>query len=470
MEMDTDSRMELVSRGAQEIVTEGELRILLENKERPMAYVGYEPSGFVHIGWLIITKKIEELIEAGFEVTVLLADWHAFINDKFGGDMDKIQDCGHYFIDCYKAYGLGDAVDRGDLKFRWASDLADNAKYWEKVLRVSKSSSLSRIKRAMTIMGRKESDGDLDTSKFIYPAMQASDIFELQIDLAIGGMDQRHAHMLARDVADKMGFPKPTALHTPLLPSLSRTGRMEMVTGATGGTDHEKMADRIEEDLHHLIENGTLSPHTQAIITGLGEMDPEKRHKAIEVLLAGKRRVGGKGPIYSILQRGESEEALINNREHKEMDKQLNSARRELYNYLGITNEDDDLEMKMSKSDPDSGIYLQDREDDIRRKIKKGWCPEGVPDNPVMEICRLIIFPFKDTLTIKRPEKWGGDLQFRDYDELRSVYGKKELHPADLKKVVADELVDILDRFRVYFKENPDSLKKVKKYKSSIGR
>ena len=119
--------------------------------------MGYEPSGFVHIGWLIITKKIEELIEAGFEVTVLLADWHAFINDKFGGDMEKIQDCGQYFIDCYRAYGLGDAIDNGDLKFRWASELADNAKYWEKVLRVSKSSSLSRIKRAMTIMGRKES-------------------------------------------------------------------------------------------------------------------------------------------------------------------------------------------------------------------------------------------------------------------------------------------------------------------------
>ncbi|MGA1821374.1 MAG: tyrosine--tRNA ligase [Thermoplasmatota archaeon] len=353
--MDTDSRMELVSRGAQEIVTDGELRILLDEKERPTAYVGYEPSGFVHIGWLIITKKIEELIKAGFEVTVLLADWHAFINDKFGGDLGKIQDCGHYFIDCYRAYGLGEAIDKGDLKFRWASDLADNAKYWEKVLRVSKSSSLSRIKRAMTIMGRKEGEGDLDTSKFIYPAMQASDIFELEVDLAMGGMDQRHAHMLARDVAEKIGYKKPTALHTPLLPSLSRTGRMEMVTGATGGTDHDKMADRIEEDLQYLIENGTLSPPTRAIITGLRDMRPDKRHKAIEVLLAGKRRVGGKAPIYSILHKGENEEALINNREHKEMDRQLNMARRELYNYLGITEDDEDFDMKMSKSDPDSG-------------------------------------------------------------------------------------------------------------------
>ncbi|MGA1822856.1 MAG: hypothetical protein ACMUIG_10055, partial [Thermoplasmatota archaeon] len=62
------------------------------------------------------------------------------------------------------------------------------------------------------------------------------------------------------------------------------------------------------------------------------------------------------------------------------------------------------------------------------------------------------------------------DVVVDSYDELRSVYGKKELHPADLKKVVADELMDILDRFRIYFKENPDSLKKVKKYKTSIGR
>ena len=276
--MDLERRLELVIAGAEEVITESELRERLRSKERPRAYVGYEPSGFVHIGWLIITKKIEQLIEAGFQVDILLADWHAFINDKFGGDLEKIRTCGEYFMDCYKAYGLGPAIEAGNLRFVWASDLADSAKYWERVLRVAKASTLSRVRRAMTIMGRKEEEGDLDSSKFLYPSMQAADIFELEVDVAIGGMDQRHAHMLARDVADKKGWTKPVALHTPLLSSLSRSGRMEMVTGPTGGLDHQCLANRLEEDLSILLNNQGLSEETRALLSGLkNDMDQDKR-------------------------------------------------------------------------------------------------------------------------------------------------------------------------------------------------
>jgi len=124
----------------------------------------------------------------------------------------------------------------------------------------------------------------------------------------------------------------------------------------------------------------------------------------------------------------------------------------------------------MSKSDPDSGIYLHDGEDDIRRKVKKGWCPEGVPDNPIMEICKTIIFPNKGGLIISRPEKWGGDLNFKNYDGLRSSFAKKQLHPADLKKEVANQMVDILKPFREYFKTRSKTLDNVKKFSKAIGR
>jgi tyrosyl-tRNA synthetase len=469
--MDLESRLQLVLRGAEEIVTDREIRTVLEEIDNPTAYVGYEPSGFVHIGWLIITRKIEELIEAGFTVDVLLADWHAFINDKFGGDLDKIKACGEYFIHCYRAYGLSDAIDSGKLRFKWASDMADSARYWERVLRVAKSSSLSRIRRAMTVMGRKEEEGDLDTSKFIYPAMQAADIFELEVHLALGGMDQRHAHMLARDAAEKLGWKKPTALHTPLLSSLSKGGRMEMVTGPTGGLDHDAMAQRIEKDLDILVDNETLSEETRSLLDGLKKMDQSKRHRAIEVLIAGKRRVGGKTTILSAIHENHIDgDAAFDNDEIHRLNMQLNVARRELFTYLGVEENEDPSDFKMSKSDPDSGIYLHDGEDDIRRKIKKAWCPEGVPDNPVMEICRMIIFPHGHKLLIRRPEKWGGDLTIENYEQLRKLFGKKQLHPADLKKAVAVEIIDILGTFRDYFKERPDAMAVVKMHARSIGK
>jgi len=71
---------------------------------------------------------------------------------------------------------------------------------------MSKAATVRRIKRALTITGRKEKDADLDASKLIYPAMQVADIHWVDLGLALGGMDQRHGHMPYRDLAPKLGW------------------------------------------------------------------------------------------------------------------------------------------------------------------------------------------------------------------------------------------------------------------------
>ena len=210
----------LILRGVAECVTEDELDKLLLSKDSPKAYVGFEPSGLLHAGSLVPMLKCRELVEAGFEVTILLADWHGYINDKLGGSWDNLRAGVEYQRQMFSVFCPG-------VKFRTASDLVSQEGYWEMVLRVSKASSLKRMRRALSIMGRDEKDGDRDMSKFFYPAMQATDIYALEVDLALGGMDQRHAHMLARDAADKLKLSKPVALHTPLLGSLSGPGRMD---------------------------------------------------------------------------------------------------------------------------------------------------------------------------------------------------------------------------------------------------
>jgi tyrosyl-tRNA synthetase len=225
--VDPEERLALVLRGAEEVVTEEELRTLLETKEHPRAYIGLEPSGLVHIALIIVARKLTDLQEAGFHTILLLADWHAYINDKLGGSMENIRACGEYFRDCFRALG----VDGGALEVVYASDLVDSSEYWRKVIDVSKNASIARIKRALTIMGRKEEEAETDASMLIYPAMQVADIFHMELDLALGGIDQRHAHMLLRDVAPKMGREKVVALHTPLLGSLLGGGRMDAVAG-----------------------------------------------------------------------------------------------------------------------------------------------------------------------------------------------------------------------------------------------
>jgi tyrosyl-tRNA synthetase len=229
--VDLEERVERIARRTQEVLTPEELRTLLASNQRPRAYIGFEPSGLLTVAHFITTRKIRDLQEAGCDVTVFLADWHAWINDKLGGDLERIRASGRYMQAAFTALG----VDPDRARFRWASELTDRADYWARVVRVAKSTSLARTKRAMSIMGRSEEEGTLDTSKLFYPAMQAADIFELPVEIAYGGMDQRRAHVLAREVAHQHGWPTPCAIHTPLLSSLKGGSRMDPSSGAIEG-------------------------------------------------------------------------------------------------------------------------------------------------------------------------------------------------------------------------------------------
>lgn len=189
-------------------------------------YVGFEPSGKAHIGWKVLSLQLKRMLEADANVLIFLADWHAWVNDKFGGNMEDIQKTAFYMEETFRA--LLDYPEEGDgpgqLRFYWASQLMDSGDYWARVLRCSKGATLPMVRKTFTIMGRDEASSDHDLSKFYYPAMQAADIFELNIDVAIGGMDQRKAHMFMRDMASKWNWKKATCLHTPILSSLKASG------------------------------------------------------------------------------------------------------------------------------------------------------------------------------------------------------------------------------------------------------
>ena len=221
--MDLEERVDRVIRNTAEVLTPDELRPLFERESAPRAYIGFEPSGLLHVGHLITARKMRDLTEAGCRLTVFLADWHAWINDKFGGSLEKIRECGKYMRSAFIALG----VDPGKTEFRWAQDLQAQPGYWDRVIRVAKATSLARSRRALPILGRSENDANLDTAKLFYPSMQAADVFELPVEIAYAGIDQRRAHVLAREVAHHYHWPVPVAVHTPLISSLKGGGRMD---------------------------------------------------------------------------------------------------------------------------------------------------------------------------------------------------------------------------------------------------
>ena len=114
---------------------------------------------------------------------------------------------------------------------------------------------------------------------------------------------------------------------------------------------------------------------------------------------------------------------------------------------------------KMSKSNPKNCIFIHDDAESIRNKIKGAWCPEGIIEgNPILEYARHLIFHDEHEFNIERPDKFGGDVTFTNYEEMQESYMKHEIHPADLKEAVARSITPILDPLRKHFIKRQDLL------------
>ena len=208
-------RLELVKRNVQEIVTEEELEELLKKKEAPRAYVGYEPSGKIHMGHVLTVNKLIDLQKAGLKITVLLADVHAYLNRK--GTLEEVRKIADYNRRCFIALGL----DEEKTDFVYGSDFQLGAEYMLNVLKLSRVVTLNRARRSMDEVGRAMDDPTV--SQMVYPLMQAIDIAMLDVDIAVGGIDQRKIHMLARENLKSLGFGTPVCIHTPILLGLDGT-------------------------------------------------------------------------------------------------------------------------------------------------------------------------------------------------------------------------------------------------------
>ncbi len=303
--MDT---FEMIKKNTYEIVSEEELKEVL-NKPDKKAYIGFEPSGKIHLGHYLQIKKMIDLQNAGFDIIILLADLHAYLNQK--GELDEIREIGEYNKKVFEAMGL-------KAEYIYGSEFQLEKDYTLNVYKLALKTTLKRARRSMELIARE--DENPKVAEVIYPIMQVNDIYYLDVDVAVGGMEQRKIHMLARELLPK----KVVCIHNPVL-------------------------------------------------TGL------------------------------------------------------------------------DGESKMSSS-KGNFIAVDDSPETIREKIRKAYCPAGIIEkNPIMEIAKYFLeYP----LTIKRPEKFGGDIAVNSYEELEELFINKKLHPMDLKNTVAEELIKILEPIR----------------------
>ncbi len=199
----------LATRNIVEAVTDDELRSLLQ-KPHKKVYAGYEPSGEIHLGHLVTINKLIDLHDAGFEVIVLLADLHAFLNRK--GTMEEVLKIANYNRRCFEGLGLT------DVTYVLGSRMQLSEEYQMLVHELSQVITLNRAKRSMDEVGRMMEAPTV--SQMIYPIMQMADIAVLQVDAAVGGIDQRKIHMLAREYLPPKGYPSPVCIHLPIINGL----------------------------------------------------------------------------------------------------------------------------------------------------------------------------------------------------------------------------------------------------------
>ena len=143
--------------------------------------------------------------------------------------------------------------------------------YWTELVKFARHMPLARTMRALTIMGRSETE-NTDLAKLLYPAMQAMDIRFLDVDVAHSGMDQRKIHMLVRDVFPKMGWKVPVAVHHSLLPGLSKpaeqdaakSGKMSKSNPDSGifmHDDAESIRSKIKSGSYTINSAGATFPY-----------------------------------------------------------------------------------------------------------------------------------------------------------------------------------------------------------------
>ncbi|CAK9441015.1 uncharacterized protein LODBEIA_P48840 [Lodderomyces beijingensis] len=340
-ELSPSEKYELITKGLQEVLNGQIIKDVLEKEDRPVKiYWGTAPTGKPHCGYFVPMVKLAHFLKAGCEVTVLLADLHAFL-DNMKAPLEVVQFRAKYYELVVKAILKSINVPIERLRFVVGSSYQQGGDYVMDLFKMSNVVSQNDAKRAGADVVKQVANPLL--SGLIYPLMQAIDEEHLQVDAQFGGVDQRKIFVLAEENLPSLGYKK----------------------------------------RGHLMN---------AMVPGLGQ--------------------GG----------------------------------------------------KMSASDPNSKIDILEEPKDVKKKINSAYCAPGdVSDNGLIAFLEYVVQPIDELksgkedafqLTIDRPEKYGGLMEYTSLNQLKQDYKEGKLAPPDLKSGVADKINELLAPIREEFAQN----------------
>lgn len=256
--MNAEQRFQLISRNTEEIITEDELREVCAKKQ-PSAYIGYAPTGMLHVGHLVPLLKTADFLNAGFKIKFLIADLHAYLDDQ-KTTWEKLDARSEYYQEAVIAAMEALGANPKNLEFVRGSELELNGEYFKHILKMSGNTTFSRVRRAASEVVRFGNEPKL--GGFIYPLMQNEDFRALQVDVCYSGVDQRGIYMLGREL---MPENKPICVFTPLLPAL-HGGRM----GGKMSASEEKGKIGLHENEETIIKKMNQAWCEAGVVEGNG--------------------------------------------------------------------------------------------------------------------------------------------------------------------------------------------------------
>lgn len=216
--MNSDERYELITRGLQEVISGHNLRELLDVRD-PRVYLGSAPTGRIHIGYIVPFLKVRDCVTAGCNMTILLADLHAYL-DNMKSTLEQVGYRTEYYQRMMTAILNRLGVDMSRIKFVKGTDYQLTPKVMLEMLRLTTVTHVKQAQKAGAEVVKHADDPFV--SSLIYPMLQALDEKFLDADAELGGIDQRKIFGYARDFLPKIGIERKfTHLMNPII-SLSK--------------------------------------------------------------------------------------------------------------------------------------------------------------------------------------------------------------------------------------------------------
>ena len=237
MNRSLDEQFELISRGAEEIIPEQELRDKIENSiknDKPLIVkLGCDPSRpDLHIGHSVVLRKLRHFQDLGHQAVLVIGDFTAMIGDPTGRNKTRPQLTIEDARDNAKTYldQAGAVLNMDTLRVVYNSKWLNEMSFSE-VIKLSSSTTVARMLERDDFNKRYDSEVPISLHEFLYPLAQAQDSVELVSDIELGGTDQKFNLLMGRNLQKIVGQ-KPQCILT--MPILEGTDGIEKMSKSYG--------------------------------------------------------------------------------------------------------------------------------------------------------------------------------------------------------------------------------------------